>query len=72
MRIMNQETFDRFCRTHHLSYHHTAFSKGYISRKTPADNYHVEYYNGRFGEGLKVFYPNWASTRYCRVSYFTR
>jgi len=72
MEIMNQNEFDRFCKIHHLTYHHTAYSRGYVSRKTAIDNYHVEFYSGRFGEGLKVYYPNWDSTGYCRVSYFTR
>lgn len=72
MRIMNQQEFDSFCATHHLAYHHSSTVRGYVSRKMPCDNFCVEFYTGRFGEGLKVYYPNYTSTRYCKVSYFTR
>lgn len=50
--------------------HHTALSRGYISRKLK--NGIVEAYNGRFGEGFAVLKPNYESTRYHFISYYVK
>ena len=51
-----------------LTFHHTAMVMGYISRRKP-EGVAIPY-NGRFGKGLKVYRPSWASTRFCYVDYY--
>lgn len=51
-----------------LRYHHTSLARGYVSRKS--DGFIVDY-NGRFGRGYKLYRPNFRSTRYCYVDYYT-
>ncbi len=50
--------------------HHTALSRGYISRKLKDGI--VEEYDGRFGKGYTVSKPNFESTRYYFVSYYVK
>lgn len=50
-----------------LTLHHTAWGRGYVSRKTAGK---VEPYEGRWGKGYKVLRPSWDSTRYIRVEYY--
>lgn len=47
--------------------HHTAWHRGYVSRRLEG---YAERYEGRFGKGYRVFYPSWSSTTYCRVAYY--
>lgn len=51
-----------------LYHHHTAYAKGYISRKG-TQNY-TEQYNGKYGKGEKRHYPCGESTRYHLVEYW--
>lgn len=50
-------------------YHHTAYARGYVSRKS--DGYAVSY-SGKFGKGFKVYMPCWGSTRFCLVVYYVK
>jgi len=48
--------------------HHSSLTRGYVSRKnSKGESMH---YVGRFGKGVKVFTPNFNSTRYCYVTYY--
>jgi hypothetical protein len=51
-----------------LKLHHTALTRGYVSRKNPEGI--ARPYKGKFGEGIMIFTPNFESTRYCYVSYY--
>lgn len=49
------------------SLHHTAMTRGYISRKNePAPTP----YSGKFGKGFVIYRPNWESTRFSFVDYY--
>jgi hypothetical protein len=48
--------------------HHTAWMRGYVSRKKPEGI--IEPYKGRFGEGYTVKTPSWQSTAYCHITYY--
>ena len=50
-----------------LYYDHTAWARGYTSRKS--DGW-VEEYDGAFGKGYKVHRPSWKSTYYHEVDYY--
>lgn len=50
--------------------HHTAFRRGYVSRKNPEGI--TKPYKGRFGVGYIKLTPCWCSTQYCYVSYFIK
>lgn len=50
--------------------HHTAYYKGYVSRKADYESLPVIPYKGRYGEGYIVDLPSYQSTRYCRRQYF--
>lgn len=50
--------------------HHTAYYKGYVSRKADYDHLPVTPYKGRFGTGYTVDLPSYRSTRYCRRQYY--
>ena len=50
-----------------ISYHHTAWARGYISRVTGAE---IREYHGRFGDGYRVDSPSWESTSYYYVNYY--
>ena len=50
--------------------HHTAYYKGYVSRKVVYDDLPVVPYKGRFGTGYTVDLPSYESTRYCRRQYY--
>lgn len=52
-----------------FNYHHTALTKGYVSRKCEGI---VKPYKGRFGEGYKILRPNWQSVRYSYVEYWVK
>lgn len=49
---------------------HTAYYKGYVSRKAEYDDLPVRPYKGRFGTGYTVDLPSYQSTRYCRRQYY--
>lgn len=53
-----------------LTLHHTSPMRGYVSRKNQAGI--AVPYKGRFGEGVKIYTPNFESTRYCYVPYYTK
>ena len=54
-----------------LSFHHDAWRRGYISRKTARDeSYPVYTYGGRFGNGFIVYKPSFKSTSYFIVEYY--
>ena len=54
-----------------LSFHHDAWARGYISRKTARDeSYPVYSYNGRFGNGFVVHKPSFKLTSYHIVEYY--
>lgn len=50
--------------------HHTSLKSGYISRKNKSGI--IEEYDGRFGKGFTVSKPNFESTRYHFISYYTK
>lgn len=62
--------FDAMCNNRGLKYHHSATVRGYISRKTPVDVMHVQEYSGKFGNGIKVFYPRYDTTQFVTVDYY--
>ncbi len=49
--------------------HHTAWTMGYVSRKSDVVS---KSYNGRFGNGYTIERPSWDSTRYHLVDYFVK
>ena len=49
--------------------HHTAYARGYVSRKT--DGYLVKY-DGRFGKGFKWYQPCMNSSQYCYITYYVK
>lgn len=53
-----------------LTKHHSARARKYISRRNDACE--VEYYEGKFGKGYKLFTPAWDSTQYCWVTYYVK
>lgn len=53
-----------------FEYHHTAWAKGYHSRKYPY--YSIEPYEGKFGKGFKVHHSTTYSTQYHLIDYFVR
>ena len=48
--------------------HHSARTRGYISRKNDACK--IENYKGKFGRGYKVLSAAWDSSQYCWVDYY--
>ena len=50
-------------------YHHSAWTRGYISRKI---DYVISPYCGRFGKGFRIEYPCYHSTQYHRIDYMVR
>ena len=48
--------------------HHTALTRGYVSRKCPEGI--RERYSGKFGTGYTIKKPNWKSTQYCYIEYW--
>lgn len=50
--------------------HHTSYARGYVSRKMKWSELEGEEYKGKFGEGFKVYSPNFNSTNYCYVTYY--
>ena len=50
--------------------HHTAYYKGYVSRKAKFVDLPVVPYKGRFGTGYTVDLPSYVSTRYCLRQYY--
>ena len=55
-----------------INLHHTALTRGYVSRKLSNDDCVAIPYSGKFGEGYIVYTPNWDSTRYCYISYYIK
>lgn len=52
-----------------LTLHHSAWKRGYISRK---ERFVIKPYNGRFGTGYTVEQPSVISTQYHTVMYFVK
>ena len=50
-----------------LHHHHTAWTRGYVSRK--CDGIAHEYH-GRYGDGWTIISPSWKSTTYCHIEYY--
>lgn len=53
-----------------FKYHHTAYAKGYVSRK--GIDRVAEPYMGRYGVGYIVRRPLWNTTRFHEVTYYIR
>lgn len=53
-----------------FEYHHTAWERGYHSRKYPY--YSIEPYDGKYGKGFKVHFGTTTSTQYHLIDYFVR
>ena len=54
-----------------LGFHHDAWHRGHISRKTARDeSYPVYSYGGRFGNGFVVYKPSFISTSCYIVEYY--
>ena len=51
---------------------HVSTDRGYVSRKLKVSDCRVEKYSGKHGEGFKAFVPNYESTYYCLVHYYTK
>ena len=51
-------------------YHHSAYTRGYVSRKATEEQLPRIPYNGRFGRGYYVDCPCFNSTRYCVRKYY--
>lgn len=51
-----------------LQEHHSALSRGYVSRKGIA---YKEAYRGRFGIGVKVHHPSYGMTSHHHITYYT-
>ena len=49
-------------------YHHSALTRGYVSRKN-LDGI-VKPYKGRFGKGYVILTPRWDTTKYCNIYYY--
>ena len=54
---------------HGYKFHHEAYFRGYVSRKTAG---YLSAYEGRFGKGLILDYPNWNSTTYSFRNYYIK
>ena len=68
---MNYQELMQRVREGALSYHHDAWARGYISRKTARDeSYDVYSYSGKFGDGFVVYKPSFKSTSYHIVEYY--
>ena len=52
--------------------HHSAYTRGYVSRKTNVDEIDADAYRGRFGVGYVCLLPCYCSTNFCRIEYWTR
>ena len=67
--IMHERVLDKLEETGVLVFSHTATYYGYVSRKNRG-LVKADYYNGKYGTGLKVYRPNWNSTRYSLLDYY--
>ena len=68
---MNYQELMQRVREGALAYHHDAWARGYISRKTArAESYPVSSYAGRFGKGFVVYKPSFKSSSYHIVEYY--
>lgn len=50
-------------------FHHSASSFGYVSRRLDLP-LTATFYEGKFGVGVKVFFPRYDTKRFCRVEYW--
>lgn len=64
-----EEEFDRALDAGLIEKSHTSMARGYVSRRGVAP-IQIAPYKGRFGQGFKVYSPNWGSTLYCFVTYW--
>lgn len=69
MRIIHT-TLGTLCKDLRYYLHHTAYYKGYVSRKANYADLPVVPYKGRFGTGYTVDLPSYESTQYCRRQYY--
>lgn len=67
--IMNERVLTKLEKTGVLVFSHTATCYGYVSRKNDG-LVKAAYYRGKYGTGLKVYRPNWNSTRYSLLEYY--
>ena len=65
--VKKVSTIEQIERDNNLSLHHSAWARGYVSRKNSG---WVEEYDGAFGHGYKVHRPTRGSTRYHIVDYY--
>ena len=63
-----EEELMAFLKTTGTTYHHTSYVRWYEPRRNNAGS--VEDYKGKFGEGYRVYRPNWKSTQYSFVDYY--
>ena len=61
------KTVEQIERDNKLYHHHSAWARGYVSRKNSG---WVEEYDGAFGKGYKVHRPTRESTRFHIVEYY--
>lgn len=54
-----------------IEYHHTAWSRGYVSRKTDIDKHIVHKAGGKCKGLYYILAPSWLSSRYCNKVYFS-
>ena len=64
---MRVKTVEQIERDNKLYHHHSAWARGYVSRKNSGWG---EEYNGRFGAGYKVHKPTKKSTRFHVIEYY--
>ncbi len=61
-------SIDKTLTAANATYHHSAWARGYISRKASSDT--IEPYSGKYGTGYKVHSASTKSTRYHQVTYY--
>lgn len=66
---MNKESLEKEVKNKNLIKLHTAFHKGYISRKGQGI---VKEYAGIYGTGYKLLEPNWKSNNLCFITYYIK
>lgn len=66
---MHERVLNKLEETGVLVFSHTATYYGYVSRKN-GSLVKADYYMVKYGSGLKVYRPNWNSTRYSLLDYY--
>ena len=62
---MNNTTLER-----PVKFHHTAWTRGYVSRVKGIDKPIKRPYRGKFGEGYTTLTPSLQSTQFCHINYY--